>query len=239
MHFRSTYIWDKGDYYERNEDSLFYISVMTGYGPVFMGVVADGVGSMEEGLFASGYAVNEMEAWFYNHCIPYIDSGGGMKGLAKSLVRYIRNISFELKEKFTERHTEGGTTLTVLLLFGKKFLTAQVGDSVCFRLVKRPARLTQSQSDEEGRLLQAVGYTVYPNVEIVSGRRIKGEAFLLCSDGFMKKLGEKAIFNTFDSKTFKNFKEEKLLSEILSRLRGRGERDNITAICTFVCNKGI
>lgn len=93
-----------------------------------------------------------------------------MKGLAKSLVRYIRNISFELKEKFTERHTEGGTTLTVLLLFGKKFLTAQVGDSVCFRLVKRPARLTQSQSDEEGRLLQAVGYTVYPNVEIVSGR---------------------------------------------------------------------
>ena len=176
-----------------NQDS--YLSKQTERG--FVVTVCDGMGGGPGGKTASAIAVNEI--------IAGIDEANKDEATANVIIKAIRRANMAIIEAGNETPAlKGmGSTATVLLLTDQSAFVAHVGDSriyqfrgrkkvfrtfdhsMVFDLVKQKV-ITEEQarlSAQSNVITRALGAKPDVEVEVQEVPYLKGDRFLLCSDG--------------------------------------------------------
>jgi len=229
---KTAYLWEQGEC-ETNEDSLVLQQVETRVGMITLAAVLDGIGGLEEGETASGYAAEMLIVWFYKEYIPMAQKHKSSRKIYKSILKMLYEIDEKLKEYGKKKKIRLGTTVTMLIVSGKKYYMIHVGDSRAYKVKRKITVLTTD--DGNGKVLyRCIGAGKWQIPHWKKGR-IKGKTgFLLCTDGFYKKLSSEEIFVI--ACPFRG--EEKLLQKRMKeageQIKKRRMQDNASAICVCV-----
>lgn len=207
-------------------------------------VVCDGMGGMQGGQIASTTAVTTIMSFFEN-----IDKQADP---AMTLVKAINEANAQIIAKGLEDpNLRGmGTTVTALLKTPKSAIVAHVGDSriyqfrggkkvfrtfdhsMVFEMVKKKV-LTEEQarlSAQSNVILKALGVKPEVEVECQEIPYLKGDRFVLCSDGFWGAMPEE----DFIALVSKKANADQVLTatankvEAIGKEKG-GDYDNLTA----------
>lgn len=207
-------------------------------------VVCDGMGGMQGGQIASTTAVTSIMSFF--------DTIDKQSDPAMTLIKAINEANAQIIAKSQENPnlTGMGTTVTALLKTPKSAIVAHVGDSriyqfrgckkvfrtfdhsMVFEMVKKKV-LTEEQarlSVQSNVILKALG--VKPDVEVEWHELpyLKGDRFVLCSDGFWGAMPEKDFITYVTKKG--NIKDvlQHTANKVESLGKEKGEDyDNLTA----------
>ncbi|MBS0346986.1 MAG: bifunctional protein-serine/threonine kinase/phosphatase [Proteobacteria bacterium] len=178
----------------RNED---FCGAVTPEGPELdakgiLAVVADGVGGHANGREASEYTVRGLLSDYY--ATP--DTWAVNKSLDTVLISLNRWL---ISHAARTREAAGmATTLSAVVLRGRRYYLAHVGDSRIYRL--RAGKLEQLSTDHvwehpelKNVLSRAVGLDAHLSVDYADGELEAGDVFALMSDGVWGQLGDRKI----------------------------------------------
>jgi serine/threonine protein phosphatase PrpC len=208
--------------------------------------VADGMGGHKGGARASHLACEGLLYYYAERSGPV-----EMKNFTESRLTILKDLFHQLHLKIynhslKEKAYEGmGTTLSALIYLNDMALIAHVGDSRIYRLRDtRLERMTQDQtmaqlsvemgyiSEEDAEnhpqrhvLTSAVGQSL-DNVQTRMEKVVKGDIFLLCTDGLHHMVPDdkiKKILGTFSP-------DEGACERLVQEAIERGGSDNITVI---------
>ena len=144
-----------------------------------------------------------------------------------------------------------GTTAVCFLMLGNEFIVMNVGDSRVYMLTDKSMDLlthdqsvvqdmidrglmTPQQAEESPQksiLLQCIGASDNVVPQFVRGVIGEQTSILMCSDGFWRKLGEDEMVSSLKpSACDSEVTMKKNLDELIDKVKGRGETDNISAV---------
>jgi serine/threonine protein phosphatase PrpC len=175
---------------ERNEDFCGMVTPQGGEleNKGLIAAVADGIGGHKGGREAAEYTVRGLLSDYY--ATP--DTWSVPHALEKVVVPLNRWV---MAEAGRQPDLAGmATTLTVLVLRGRRYVCAHVGDSRLYLL--RDGLCTRLTSDHvwehpelKNVLSRAVGLDRHFHLDFLDGELQEGDCFLLCSDGVWEPLG--------------------------------------------------
>ena len=211
----------------RNED---FCGAVTPEGPELeakgiLAVVADGVGGHANGREASEYTVRGLlsdyyatpETWAVNTSLDTV-----LGALNRWLVAHAART----------RETAGmATTLSAIVLRGRRFYLAHVGDTRIYRLRgERFELLTTDHVWEHPELnnvlSRAIGLDAHVSVDYADGDLETGDVFALMSDGVWGQLGERKIHDILKAES----DPQDAASHLAMDAEGGGSQDNCTAV---------
>lgn len=230
--------WDRGKR-SNNQDSLLLEQVFTKKGRVLLAAVSDGIGGLSEGETASGFILEKLLQNFYHQMLALIAKGKGMKYLKRSLLRCFFETNQMLKQYAKSREMELGATISVLVLFRRRYLTAHLGDSriYCFCGRNEIKKITEDHSAGNGILTKCMGSFPYQSPDICQGRISGKTGFLLCSDGFYHYLKKDMLTELLSPGEISTEEQiERRLRELAGYECRQGEQDNISALYVL-CGK--
>jgi serine/threonine protein phosphatase PrpC len=225
-----------------NEDTFSVIS--NGEHGLF--IVADGMGGHAAGEVASAMAVQTVERELAN--VRDLDNratGDRVKDALKKANRTIHD------RTITEVDKQGmGTTASVLLMSGQRYLIGQVGDSRVYMLrdgalqqITKDHSYVQEQVDAGFLTPEQARYHPYSNVitrcvgaspdvepDLYQGEVRVGDLFLVASDGLTGMVDDRRLQMLLMSRA----EPERKVHSLISEANGRGGLDNITAIIVQV-----
>lgn len=106
--------------------------------------------------------------------------------------RKIYQVQSRLERYSVKQNLEMGTTLSLLVIWEKKYLLWHLGDSRIYRISGKKRvktrQLTVDHADAHKRLTKCVGSFGFFLPDFKMGTVKKNEAFLICSDGFWNKI---------------------------------------------------
>lgn len=232
MEITAAYLWEQGEC-RNNEDSLVLLQAQTRRGTVLAAAVCDGIGGLLEGETASGYLAEMTIVWFHKELLPMAEKHKGHKSLYRSAVRLLYEVDEKLKEYGKKKKIRLGTTFTLLFMIHDRFYLMHIGDCRIYQVRKKVAVLTKD--DGEGRFLQkCIGAGKWEKPQWRYGRLKKKTGFLLCSDGFYRKLEDEEIaacaapFCGQEELLFKR------LAEAGEQIKKRKMEDNASAVSIIV-----
>lgn len=237
MNYEADVYCNKGMTHSVNQDSIILLQALTSQGRVLMAVICDGMGGMDMGEVASGYLAEELVTWFYDGLLDAIGKKKALWVIRRCAERKIYQVQSRLKRYADKRSLEMGTTMSMLVLWEKRYMIWHLGDSRIYRLNRGTKRkkgklclMTNDHADNEERLLKCVGNFGYfvPDFSIGTVRR--NEAFLLCSDGFWKRMENEEIAESLDTSQMEQDKIRRRLHGIGEAAVRRGEKDDLSAI---------
>lgn len=200
-----------------NMDSLLLKQKKIKGQTVCIAAVCDGIGSLDDGAFASSVAIRKLNEWFSN-LTDTRRMGLQMRDVVMEINKYIIG---EAEKK--NLHT--GTTLSALLLDESHFYIAHTGDSRIYaQLDGTLMQLTEDQSIG-GRLTACLGRNDKMNLFYNEGSGV-GNSFLLCSDGLYKRIAPELLQYGLEQINSKNMR--KVMDGFVKYVREQGERDNIS-----------
>ena len=193
-----------------NQDSYGYKETPLG----FLLTVCDGMGGGPGGKTASSIAVEEI--------ITGIDEANDDEEISNIIIKAIRRANMAVIEAANENPSLAGmgSTATVLLLSEQSAFIAHVGDSrvyqirggrkifrtydhsMVFELVKQKV-ITEEQarlSAQSNIITRALGMKPDLEVDIVERPYVKGDRFVLCSDGIHGSMPEKELLKMFGNR---------------------------------------
>lgn len=212
---------------ERNEDFCGIVTPQDGQLVTkgMMLAVADGVSGVRGGREAAEYSVRSVLADYYatpeTWEIPH--------ALDKVLLAINRWL---LAQGSTNRELAGmATTLSLLVLRGKRYYTAHVGDSRIYRLRGEIfEQLTTDhvwdRPDMRHVLKRAIGLDQFLSMDYAEGELRENDLFLLVSDGVWEPLGDLAMHQLLQLHQDTQRAAEALVKEALAH----GGQDNSTAL---------
>lgn len=234
MKIRSDVYWDQGRR-KNNQDSLALLQVLTNRGRVLLAVVSDGIGGLQEGETASGYITERLIEIFYGELVPLVGRGKGRKALTRSLLRCLYGIRQELNRYAVEREFALGATVSLVFLWKRNYLMLHLGDSRIYLCKDRKQRLlTTDHSDGRNGLTACLGSFPFKRPDIRWGKIWGKGGFLLCTDGFYRKLDQEMLALLAPSQVGSDEQIEKRLQAIAGALLKKGERDNLSAVYVMV-----
>jgi protein phosphatase len=254
-------ITDTGRVREHNEDS---IATDADLGLV---VLADGMGGYNAGEVASGIAVktimNLVREGIEREDLERPDAATGLSRAAiilRDAIHRANKIIFQTAR--TQAECEGmGTTVVAALFHDNRVSVAHVGDSRMYRL--RSSQLSQVTLDhsllqelvdrgfyspEEAQraanknyVTRALGVEPQVEVEIKDIPVIKGDVYVLCSDGLSDMVQDEDIrltINTFGANL------EAVAKQLIQLANENGGRDNVSvllaqAVESFPAKRGV
>ena len=176
MKFLTGAYWDCGQQL-CNQDSITIQQVMTSRGRVLMAIVCDGIGGLWKGEVASGYVIERMVACFYRQIVDLIGKGRRASFMEKSIMRCLYSINEEFCRYRKGKEEQLGTTMSLLLIWGHRYLICHIGDSRIYRCrKKRMELLTTDHSGGGHRLLKCMGSFPFQKPDIRRGRVRKKQA---------------------------------------------------------------
>jgi protein phosphatase len=221
-----------------NEDSFFaHASKQVG-----LFIVADGMGGHAAGEVASEMAVQIVSRELSD--LQQIAGTGPREKVAES----IRNANRAIYERtINESDKQGmGTTVSVLVVAGARWLIGQVGDSRIYLL--RDGALTQLTKDhsyvqeqvDAGLLTpEQARYHPYSNVitrcvgageeveaDTFTGEFRAGDVFLVCSDGLTGMVDDRRLQQLLLSRASAG----RIVDALIAEANYRGGLDNVTAV---------
>ena len=250
MKFLVGYNTDNGIRKKENQDSLVIKTASSPYGRIGLFAVCDGMGGLSSGELASSTVVKGFSKWFDNE-ISNINFNNiddlEIFNIIEDKVRELNNKILQYGESKDERL---GTTLTLMLTVDRKAYIFQVGDSRVYKIYEKLEQITVDQSfvqreiergnltkeeavnhPKKNVLLQCVGAKkkVVLKMDVLDIK--EGQVYLICSDGFYRKLSNKEILEKLKCNNFtsNNQISEKVI-ELTEMVKSRKELDNITAI---------
>lgn len=225
---------------KENQDSAGLKETKLGY----LVVVCDGMGGMQGGSVASQLAVQTI--------LETVASADKQSNPSMTLIKAIRNANMTIIEEGQKNPSlQGmGTTVTALLLTPYSALTAYVGDSRIYQLRKgkkifrtfdhsmvfemvRKKVISEEQarlSAQSNVILKALGITPDIEVEIEERPYLKGDRFILCTDGFWGAMPEEEFVRHLSESNPINKILDSTANVVESIGRNSGnEYDNLTA----------
>lgn len=184
---------------------------------IYLAVVCDGVGSMEDGALASAMATELLGGWF--------DSLHDLKGMGTKMLGVVAEINGTILRTAREQRLRTASTLSALLLDGSNYYIVHAGDSRIY--VYRDGVLRQLTRDQTngGKLTSCIGRM--ENVPLVYDEgKYENDIFLLCTDGLYRKLTQENICGFLASAHKKGL--ENTIRQMVSLAMEKGERDNIS-----------
>lgn len=242
----AVYYTDKGKR-NINQDSMLILKTTIQNESIMFAVICDGVGGLEKGEVASKEVVKALYTWFHNELPKLYKDGISENSLYDSWEKALQKIDQELKRYGQQHELKLGTTVSALLLDDRNYYIAHVGDSRIYEVAEQVSLLTWDQSvsvlsntgDKNKKfLLQCIGGSEKVKPIYLTGKKCLDVSYLLCSDGFYKKISEDEIKNIFNDEMVveKSTIEEKL-KLTAETIISRGEKDNISAIAIIPYNK--
>lgn len=242
---------DIGNVKRTNQDNVL-VKVGDGSSGEFgLFIVADGMGGLAAGEVASRIIVDEFSQWWDQRLsiILYEDENADFNLISSELNTLITDINKKIIDFGISINEKVGSTLSMLFIYGDKYLIKHIGDSRVYMINNSMIKLTEdhswvAQQVREGKmtreeaknhpkrniLTRCIG--VMDNIEIFEsiGDISPGDDFLLCSDGFYNFLDEDEVYNFVVS--YKNEDEDiqKGIVSLLERVKQRGAHDNISVI---------
>ncbi|MBR5254486.1 MAG: serine/threonine-protein phosphatase [Bacteroidales bacterium] len=235
---------------KENQDSAGIKDTALGY----LVVVCDGMGGMRGGSTASQLAVRTI--------IETIELAGEQSNPSSCLVNAIKNANKVIIEKGLQNpELHGmGTTVTALLFTEFSAFIAYVGDSrvyqlregkkifrtfdhsLVFEMVKKKV-ISEEQarlSSQSNVILKALGIDNKVDVEIFERPYLKGDRFILCTDGFWGAMPEEDFIRSVSERD----SLDNILVKTANVVEGIGrnsgsEYDNLTAAILDMNNNSI
>ncbi|MEO8563848.1 MAG: Stp1/IreP family PP2C-type Ser/Thr phosphatase [bacterium] len=213
-------------------------------------IVADGMGGHAAGEVASEMAVQIVQRELT--AVRDLDSDDVVQLVASALKLANRAIH---ERTLTEVDKQGmGTTASVLLLAGARYLIGQVGDSRVYLLrdssfsqLTKDHSYVQEQVDAGYLTPEQARYHPYSNVitrcvgagsdvepDIYRGEAKPGDTFLVASDGLTGMVDDRRLAQLLSSRA----EPERKVHALIAEANGRGGLDNITAIIVQVIETG-
>jgi protein phosphatase len=243
---------DVGKKRPHNED---YYYVDDGVG---LYIVADGVGGHAKGEIASQEAVDQMRGWVRSH-LKDVDKASATatnsallqaRRMLESGVQSACYMVYGMAEQDPEKKGMS-TTMSVLLIRGKRAFVAQVGDSRVYRM--RQGAVEQMTEDhtlinyrlknglitpEEAKkasgknvITRAVGHKDYVQVDTLETLIEEGDRFFLCTDGLHGYLETDAgpLVDMIGAEPL-----DRGVKKAIDFANAAGGKDNITAVLVAV-----
>lgn len=230
LKYISGFYWNRGKR-EINQDSIALQHAVTSQGKILMAVVSDGIGGLAEGENASGFICEKLIALFYRQLIPLMGRRRKRKVFERSLLRCFHEINQMLIRYGKEREIALGATVSLLLMWKRRYLIFHLGDSrIYFYRRKRHEVLTRDHSDGKNGLTKCLGAFSFQRPDIRFGKIYGKCGFLLCSDGFYRKQNEEMLALLNPGEAGKEEQIEKRLAEMARFALKRKEMDNMSAI---------
>jgi len=244
MKYKIAAISEVGNVRKVNEDSFLVCRREIGREDIVMLVVADGMGGLSNGDFASRYVVENLQDWWQKEILT-LTQEPSIQYLSDVVGFKIEAIQNGLLEICKERQAKMGTTLSLLLLYKDRFFIKQVGDSRVYCFFKKNCyQLSKDQTwcqkeYDEGRLtfeemlthekrhvlINAIGNERNFFIVTEFGSVQKGQRYLLCSDGYYAYMNDKELY----PRIFHN-DIQKQLEKTADRIRQGEAKDNFTAV---------
>lgn len=229
---KTAYLWEKGEC-PVNEDSLVLQEADTRRGTVLLAAVCDGIGGLAEGETASGYLAEMLIVWFYKELLPLAERRKGKRFIYKSVIKMLYEADESIKAYGRKKEIRLGTTVTAFVLWGSRFFLFHVGDSRVYRITKRVRTLTKEDGD--GKVLtRCIGAGKWEKPYWRSGKVRKKTGFLLCTDGFYKKLSEEEIKAAASPGCESLQAAEKRMREAGAQIKRRRMQDNASAVSVIL-----
>ncbi len=259
MKYVFSYVTTEGAVRKINQDSLFIVTAKYKEDEIFFGAVCDGVGGLSGGEKASGYVCKRINQWFTEDFSELMNSGASILKIRKSLDDRLHQLSDNINAYAEKKNSDMATTFTSLLVIPqmRHILIAHVGDSRLYRIDDEEIKLmtsdhsivaqevrngiiTEEMAENDPRqnqLTNCIGAGLEDTSYDYSIADIsEGSCYMLCSDGFRKKLSADEIQEYLSPS---NNKDEKKITYNLECLKNkvmkRGEKDNITALMVKLC----
>ena len=213
-------------------------------------IVADGMGGHAAGEVASEMAVQIVQ----RELAPVADLEG--EEVAKLVGGTLRKANRAIHDRtLTEVDKQGmGTTASVLLISGARYLIGQVGDSRIYLMrdgtlsqITKDHSYVQEQVDAGFLTPEQARYHPYSNVitrcvgaspdvepDVYRGEARTGDLFLVASDGLTGMVDDRRLGQLLGSRA----EPERKVQALISEANGRGGLDNITAIIVQVMDVG-
>jgi len=209
-------------------------------------VVADGMGGHAAGEVASEMAVQTLEREL--SAVGDLGDHAAAERVSDALKLANRTIH---DRTITEVDKQGmGTTASVLLVSGTRYMIGQVGDSRVYLLrdgalhqLTKDHSYVQEQVDAGFLTPEQARYHPYSNVitrcvgaspdvqpDIYQGEARLGDIFLVASDGLTGMVDDRRLQTLLMSRT----EPERKVHTLIAEANGRGGLDNITAIVVVV-----
>ena len=187
--------------------------------------IADGVGGHAHGREASEYCVRSLLADYYSTPDTWSITQSLEKVIA-ALNRWLYSHSRRAQE------TAGmATTLSAVVLRGRRYAIAHVGDTRVYRL--RSGELSLLTEDHVWAhpefcnvLSRAVGLDANLSIDFTDGELAEGDVFLLASDGVWNRLDNKSLIKLLESQG----SVEDIAARIALAAIQAGSEDNCTAL---------
>lgn len=231
--------WDQG-LGAVNQDSAALQQVMTTKGRVMMAVVSDGIGGLKEGETASGYITERLIENFYHQMVPLAGRGKGRKAFKKSLLRCLYDTNENLKRYGSGKNILLGSTVALLFIWGRRYMIMHLGDSRIYRWRGGKfckggiMQLTKDHSDGGRRLMKCIGSFPFQYPDIAFGRLFGKSGFLLCTDGFYRRMGNDILRALNPLELENDDQVYRRLNQIGAALLKKGEKDNLSAVYAVV-----
>jgi protein phosphatase len=224
-----------------NEDSVF--ADASPYRGVFM--VADGMGG-----HAAGEIASEMAVQIVTRNLDRVrDTSAEGESALKQALRSANQAIFD--RTLAETDKQGmGTTASILVLIGARYLIGQVGDSRVYRIrggvlqqLTKDHSYVQEQVDAGYITPEQARYHPYSNVitrcvgasrdvepDSYTGDVQGGDVFLVASDGLTGMVDDARLQQLLSSRVSPG----RLVDALINEANGRGGLDNITAVVVQV-----
>lgn len=247
MQYVTAVYWNRGSVAACNQDSLTLQQVLTGRGRVLMAAVCDGMGGLQQGETASGYMTERLQEWFYGSLMRLIHKKKPYWIIRRSLDRIVYHVQEQMRQYAGRERLDMGTTMSLLVLWEDIYLIWHLGDSRIYRIRSKGRfnrgdnrksgkqglmeLMTADHVQERNRLTKCVGNFGYFRPDYRMGTLKRGDAFLLCSDGFYHCVTNQELADILcPVRLLEERQMERRLAEIGTACMKRGERDNLSAI---------
>jgi len=221
--------WDRGKRLV-NQDSLILQQALTGRGRVLLAAVSDGVGSLSEGENASGFITEKLVECFYGQLVGLAGKRKGKRALKKSLLRCFYETNSQLRHYGEGKEIRLGATISLLFLWGRRYMIFHLGDSRIYLCGRRKARLLTRDHTEGGGITRCMGSFPFQYPDICFGKVHGRKGFLLCTDGFYRTLGQDALEALDPGDISGEEQIERRLWQLGTAAGKKGEQDNLSAV---------
>lgn len=244
MYYNASVYWNKGAVSDINQDSLVLMQALTSKGRVLMAAVCDGIGDMGE--LASSYLTQELTAWFEDGLTDALCKKNPLCAIRRFVERKVYNVQCRMHEYADNCGKKIGTTLSMLILWEKKYLLWHLGDSRIYRFfpckkagihmkgmgnMKELENMNElGNTNESEEMIKNIGSAGYFLPDFETGTIKSGDAFLLCSDAFIRRMTSEEIYDVLAPEKMTDEVCKRRLREIGEAAIRRGEYDNMSAV---------
>lgn len=232
-----------------NEDSFAVLKATAGGHRAAVLAVCDGMGGLSRGELASKEVACAFSHWFEWGLPGLLNGEFSPEKLFYDWGIMIERVNRQIMEFGKRNGMELGTTLTAVLLWKGRYYGVHVGDCRLYSIRDNCRQLTRDQTlaayrksqgrnagDTDHILMQCIGASSRVHPEFLQGAIEKNTVYLLCTDGFRRRLLEEELKKVLGPECIDSERRLKdRLTELIARVKTRGETDNMTAVSVKVC----